>query len=265
MLDHISQQRSSQQQLGLFENMTTDNPDRFPLTKKDQWLYWVIQELYRQQKDMYDRNSNTISNRIVSIYQPYVRPIVRGKDGSQTEFGAKISASEVDGMSRVEHISWDNYNESTDLKLQAESYKNTYGQYPELLLADQIYFNRENRRWMKEKGIRIVGKTLGRKPKEELTAYQKRKKKREQNQRNLIEGKFGQGKNAYGLNQIRAKTKATSESWITAIFFVMNLISLQKIANKYAIFCAFIENWLKSVVFDREQYNFKEKINQQYA
>jgi Transposase DDE domain len=41
-----------------------------------------------------------------------------------------------------------------------------------------------------------------------------------------IEGKFGQGKNGYRLNYIRAKTAQTSEAWIRAIFLVMNLMVL---------------------------------------
>mgnify|MGYP006302357893 CR=1 FL=1 len=48
------------------------------------------------------------------------------------------------------------------------------------------------------------------------------------NQRNHIEGKFGQGKNAYGLSKIAAKTRKTSESWISGIFFVMNLVKVQQ-------------------------------------
>ena len=265
LLDLITDLRKSPQKVGMFDSFTESNLERFPLKHKDQKIYWIIQELYRQQKEMHDQNKHSVSNRIVNIYQPYVRPIVRGKDGSQTEFGAKLSASEVDGMSRVEHISWDNFNESTDLKLQVRAFKKTYGHYPELLLADKIYFNRENRRWLKEKGIRIVGKTLGRKPKEEKTAYQLRKIKKERNQRNLIEGKFGQGKKAYGLNKIKAKTRATSESWISAIFFIMNLISLQKIADKYAIFCALFKNWLKSVYFNLNLIQNETKIYNQPA
>jgi len=119
-----------------------------------------------------------------------------------------------------------------------EAYRKTHGRYPELLLADRIYLNRENRKWLKSKGIRTVGVPLGRPPKEKLTAHQKRKRKKERNQRNHIEGKFGQGKNAYGLKDIRAKRRDTSESWIGAIFFVMNLVSMAKIADLYAIFCA---------------------------
>lgn len=223
-------------------------PKKFPATKRDQKIYWVIQHIYEQQKYMYEQKIHQCSDRIVNIYQPYVRPIPRGKDKVSTEFGAKISASEIDGMSRVEHISWDNFNESQDLELQIELFKQTYGYYPELLLADRIYLNRANRKLLKEKGIRIVGKPLGRPPKEELNAYQKRKRKKERNQRNLIEGKFGQAKNAYGLNNIQAKRSDTSESWISAIFFIMNLICLGKIAKKFSSFWSFLTNQIEIYV-----------------
>lgn len=236
---------------GLFSDIKDINPSKFPSSKRDQKIYWVIQLLYEQQQTMYDEKTHSIKDRIVNIYQPYVRPIARGKDKAATEFGAKISASEVDGMSRVEHISWDNFNESLDLELQAEIYKTTYGHYPELLLADRIYLNQKNRKWLKENGIRIVGKPLGRPKKQKLNAYQKRKLKKERNQRNLIEGKFGQAKNAYGLSDIKAKRSDTSQSWIAAIFFIMNLITLTKIADKYAIFCAFFENSLLNLFCNR--------------
>jgi hypothetical protein len=63
------------------------------------------------------------------------------------------------------------------MELQVGAFRDTHGHYPELLLADRIYLNRGNRKWLKEKGIRIVGVPLGRPPKENLTAYQKRKRK----------------------------------------------------------------------------------------
>ena len=46
--------------------------------------------------------------------------------------------------------------------------------------------------------------------------------------RNEIEGKFGQGKNAYGLQKIKARMKETSESWIMSIYFILNLIKLSE-------------------------------------
>jgi IS5 family transposase len=104
-------------------------------------------------------------------------------------------------------------------------YKKIFGHYPELVLVDQIYLNRKNRGWLKERDIRILGKALGRPKKVNLTAYQKRKLKKERNQRNHIEAKFRQAKNAYGLSNIKAKRSDTSQSWIGAIFFIMNLIT----------------------------------------
>ena len=247
LLDQLEHQRTKASYLGLFPDIKDPYPAMLPLSKRDQKMYWIIQHMYQQQQYMYDNKTHSVKNRIVNIYQPYVRPIPRGKDKTATEFGAKISASEVDGMSRVEHISWDNFNESVDLVLQAKMYKTTFGHYPELLLADQIYLNRSNRKWLKENNIRTVGKTLGRPVKQELNAYQKRKLKKERNQRNLIEAKFGQAKNAYGLGSIKAKRNDTSQSWISAIFFIMNLITLSKIADKYVIFCAFFQKCIKNL------------------
>jgi transposase, IS5 family len=204
----------------------------FPLKLRDQRIFWVIQHIYAQQQFMYKNHIHQHENRIVNIYQPYVRPIVRGKEKAQVEFGAKINISEYNGMSKIDTISWEAYNEGTDMQKQVERYQKAFGCYPELVLADTIYLNRENRTYLKSKGIRIAGKTLGRPKKETLTPYQKRKQRKERNQRNLVEGKIGQGKNGYALNNIKARRKDTSESWISSIFFVMNLITLMKEADK---------------------------------
>ncbi len=65
----------------------------------------------------------------------------------------------------MDNISWDNFNESGDLKSQVEAYKNFTGYYPESVHVDKIYRNRENRDWCKERGIRISRPPLGRPPK----------------------------------------------------------------------------------------------------
>jgi len=201
----------------------------FPLSYRDQKLFWVIQEVYRQQLEMYKERRHRCSDRIVNLYQPHVRPIVRGKEGVDVEFGAKLGVSMEDGFVRINTFSWNAYNESSDLKKQVESYKELHGYYPEVVIADSIYGSRENRSWLKRRNIRFSGKALGRPSKTELSAYQKRKQRDERRMRNQIEGKFGQGKNGYNLNKIRARQPRTSESWISCIFFVMNLVRLYKI------------------------------------
>ena len=188
----------------------------------------VIQELYRQQLWMHENRSNKIADRIVSISQPHVRPVVRGKVKSNVEFGAKISVSLVNGFSFVDRISWDNYNESGDLQSQIESYRNRFGFYPESVHADQIYRTRDNRRYCKKNGIRLSGPPLGR-PKKvtETNASELKQERRIHRQdeidRIAIEGKFGQGKRRFTLARIMAKLAKTSEATIAISFIVMNL------------------------------------------
>ncbi len=202
--------------------------ERFPFTHREQRLLWIIQTAYLQQKQMYDTNTHSSPDRIVSIYQPHVRPIPRGKTGSQIEFGSKLGVSLDDGFARINTFSWDAYHEAGDLIGQVEEYLTLHGHYPELVQVDKIYATQENRRWLKERGIRITAPPLGRKPaKEKQSYYKKRKARKEAAERNHIEGKFGQGKNGYALNQIRARLKETSESWVACIFFVMNLIHFE--------------------------------------
>ena len=82
----------------------------------------VVTEVYRQQQWLFDNNKQSIEDRIVSISQPHIRPIVRGKAGKKVEFGAKLSASYFEGYVFLERISWNNFNESGDLKAQVEAY-----------------------------------------------------------------------------------------------------------------------------------------------
>ncbi len=67
--------------------------------------------------------------------------------------------------------------------------------------------------------------------KAELTAYQKKKRRDEFNERNHIEGKFGQAKQGYGLNDIKAKLSDTSFSWIANIIFITNLVKFAELNN----------------------------------
>ena len=181
---------------------------------------------------MYDKRLWKCDDRIVSISQPHVRPIIRGKASKAVEFGAKISASlNDDGLARTDAIRWDAFNESGDLAAQVEAYNARYGYYPAVVLADGIYGTRKNRRYCKKRGIRFGGKPLGRPKKateanREVIREEKKQRRRDELERIPIEGKFGQGKNGYGLGRIRAKRADTSEAWIRGIFFVMNLMVL---------------------------------------
>jgi len=191
----------------------------------------VIHELYRQQRWMYTHRCHRIADRLVSISQPHVRPIVRGKAGIPVEFGAKISVSLVEGVSFVDRISWDAYNESVDLVQQLDAFRRRFGHDPASVHVDQIYRTRENRRVCASRGIRLSGPPLGR-PRRVSEATAEQVKQDHQQTRDdatarmAIEGKFGQGKRRFGLGRLMAKLAQTSETMIHVSFLVMNLEQL---------------------------------------
>jgi len=201
------------------------------LTRKNYKDLLVIHELYRQQQYMYDNRIHKISGRIVSISQPYIRPIVRGKVAAPVEFGAKISISLINGYSFLDRLSWEPYNESIDLKQQILMYYNRFGYYPQSIHADKIYRTRENIKYCKQLGIRITGPALGR-PRKQIALDEKERKrikamiKRDERYRIPIEGKIGEAKRRYNLDLIMTKLDNTSETAISVVFMVMNLEKL---------------------------------------
>ena len=224
------QLRYLRRNLGHIEAMLDILPgQKIPLPHKLLRQYWIISHLYLQQKQMFDNRTRRCEDRIVSIHQPHVRPIVRGKQNKSVEFGAKLGVSlSGNGIACIDNLSWNAYHEGRDLPSQVEAFRKRHGHYPEKLLADPLYGTRENRKFLKEKGIRFAGKPLGRPPKMSSAEDNISRRQRQQDYRERIpiEGKFGQGKNGYDLNYIRARTAKTSEAWIRGIFLVMNLLVL---------------------------------------
>ena len=121
----------------------------------------AILKMYHQQEEMYKSKTHTCADRILSIFQPHVRAIVRGKAKARTEFGAKIGASIVDGYTFIDHHSWEAYNESQDLLLQIQLFKERFGFLPATILADKIYLNRANRDILEDLEIHSYCKPLG--------------------------------------------------------------------------------------------------------
>ncbi|WP_162487633.1 IS5 family transposase [Paenibacillus sp. LC231] len=193
------------------------------LNKRQYKNLLVVQELYRQQKEMHMNRTHQVGDRIVSIHQPHVRPMVRGKSKAKVEFGAKVHLSMVNGYALIERMQWDSFHEGVTLIESVEAYKTRFGHYPKAVLADQLYRNRENLAYCKERGIRLSGPKLGRPSLGDDAKEQKRIAYQDSTERNAIEGKFGEGKRKYGLERIRARLSNTSFTVIALQFLVMNL------------------------------------------
>ena len=220
----------------------------FGLLSNDQYRKLsVIREVYRQQQEMYDERKHMIGSRIISISQPHVRCIKRNKTGAKWEFGAKVSAGIVNGLTTIHRIGWDNFNESLDLQGQINAYKSVHGFWPESVHADKIYRTRLNMKFCKERGIRFSGQKLGR-PFEDV-ALQKALKKQwrdDERLRNIVEGKFGEGKRKYGMDRIIAKLKDTGETVISLVFLVMNMERILR--NEASSWCSGLMKWFLSLL-----------------
>lgn len=184
----------------------------------------VIRTLYKQQKEMYDKQTHHVQGRIVSLSQPHVRPIVRGKAAVAVEFGAKIEMSLVDGYARIEKLGWDAFNEGGTLQDSVERFRADTGHYPARILADKLFRTRENLSYCKAHHIRMNGPKLGRPPKDKaLYREQQRIERKESGERSEIECAFGVGKRRYTLGCIMTRLKHTSEVSIHVTVLTMNL------------------------------------------
>jgi hypothetical protein len=163
----------------------------------------------------------------VSLAKPYVRPIVRGKEIKPVEFGAKVHKVLVSGLSFIEHISYENFNEGTRLKQTVAFHQKHFGKCSQLG-ADAIYATNENRRYCNALGIATSFVPKGRQGKlqDQKTAM---RSALSTVRATVLEGSFGNEKNHYSLGKIKAKTQATEIAWI---FFGMMTANASIISKK---------------------------------
>jgi len=193
---------------------------------KDIPFILTIYKLYEQQEYMYKNRVHSVPDRIVSISQPWLRPIVRGKVKAPVEFGAKLDVSiDEEGYGRLEKVSFDAYNESGCLVAAVERYKSRTGHYPERVLADQIYRTRDNRAYCKEHGIRLSGPRLGRPCSDAKT--DKKQEYQDNTDRIEVERFFSRSKRCYGMGCIVTKLEETQLTSIALSVFVSNLFKIQ--------------------------------------
>ena len=187
----------------------------------------TITTLYEQQKKMYDERTNKVENRIVSIAQPWLRPIVRGKANAPVEFGAKAATARIGGFSFIIHMDYENFPEAQYLEKSTEEYLRIFGFYPKTIIGDRIYGNRYNRDYCKSKGIRLSGPGLGRKT-EAIKAAEAGQIYSDSCKRNAIEGDYGTEKRKYGMDLIKAKLDNTTRTAISFGNFVKNAECLRR-------------------------------------
>ncbi len=184
----------------------------FNLSNKEKKLVSHIKTIYSQQHELLYGNRENVKQRIVSLHKPHVRAIIRGKEIKPVEFGAKVHKVQVGGLSFIEHLSYENFNEGTRLKQSVAFHQKYFGRCSQLA-ADAIYATNENRRYCNSLAIATSFIPKGKQGKLE---EQKSVMRSVLNtvRATVLEGSFGNEKNHYLLNKIKARTQATEIAWI---------------------------------------------------
>lgn len=188
----------------------------------------VIREVYFQQEYLYEHPGDKVRDRIVSLFKPYIRAIIRGKETKRVEFGMKVMVTEVDGLNWIDKLSFSPYNESTHLKSSIIKHKERFGKCSQIGV-DKIYGTNENRKYMKRNKIyhSLVRKGLAGKY-EEQEAELRRELGKERS--TVLEGSFGNEKNHYGLTKVKARLEKTEVIWV--LFGIMTANAMKIVRRR---------------------------------
>ena len=186
----------------------------------------TISKVKEQQWQLHFGKQATVPNRIVSLHKPYVRPIIRGKEVKPVEFGAKVNMLLVDGISFIEHLSYDNFNEGTRLQSTIHLQQRYFGACHQMG-ADAIYATNNNRSYCSKNNIAtsFIAKGKEGKLKEQKSQMRSILGKIRST---VLEGSFGNEKNHYQMNKIKAKTEGNERVWIFFSLLTCNAMQIAK-------------------------------------
>ena len=218
--------------LGEIRRQVRVHADISLLTDKQKDVLEVITKVYRQQKNHYNSGDarESIPDRIVSVSKPYIRPIVRGKETKSVEFGAKCNNILIDGISFIEKLSFNAFNEGTRLKHCVSLAQKLTGVEVKKIGGDQGYSGNDNRTFCKDNGIETSFTQKGRTSKNETKNAIKRELARVR--ATTMEGSFGTQKEHYGLRKVIARIKTTE---ILFIFFGIHTANVVNLARRESV------------------------------
>lgn len=190
----------------------------------------TIEQIKQQQWSIYFGKQTTVPNRIVSLHKPYIRPIKRGKETKPTEFGAKVNKLQVDGISFIEHLSFDAFNEGIRMQSTIDMQRRYFGKCSQMG-ADTIYGTNENRNYCTAEHIATCFKPKGKQGKQAEQKSQMRAILGKVRSTHL-EGSFGNEKQHYLLDKIKARTQQTEIAWIFFGMLTSNAVKITKRRSK---------------------------------
>lgn len=188
--------------------------NKIALSKGKMQKLKTIEKIYAQQHQRaYGKADEKIKDRIVSLYKPYVRPIVRGKEVKPVEFGAKVNKLEVDGIGFIEHLSFDNFNETTRFSSGIYLQRKLFGKCTHQS-AGAIYATNKNRKYAPSQRIQTNFYSQRKRESSIHRAIQTGENYSKYTPQHCLGRKFWQRKNHYLLQKSRARIQSTDICWI---------------------------------------------------
>ncbi len=188
----------------------------------------VVKKVHQQQEFLLDNPPSDLKDRIVSLHKPYLRPIVRGKENKPVEFGAKAHILQVDGLTFIDKLDFNAFNECTRLKLSVAKHKRFFGPAKQLG-GDRIYATNKNRSFCTDQKIFTCFPKKG--PRKHCKSEKILGSEISRQRATVMEGVFGTHKEHYGLRKIRVKGEKREK---LMIFFGIMAANAVKIAKRRA-------------------------------
>lgn len=190
-----------------------------PLTEK------VINQATRRVLKGEQLSSN---EKILSIHQPDIYTIRKGKRGKPNEFGQLVEIQQSDGKIITQ---WRNHNSNvSDADRFVPAVKNhidSFGKPPKLAAGDRGYSTAENEKKAKELGVKRVCLPKKGKKSQERTEYEKQRWfKAGHRFRAGIEGTISVLKRRFGLNRCRNRGNNAFDRWNGLAIIAYNLVTI---------------------------------------
>jgi hypothetical protein len=213
-----------------WDNICPESNPTITLSAEQNKRLSTLREVYNQQKDLIQKKA--VEHRIVSIDRPYIRPIIRCKENKRVKFGAKVNNIQIDGISFIEHLSFEAFNEGIRMKQCIEYQESITGVQVKRFGGDSIYANNANRSFCTEKGITTSFVRKDPKPKEGGKETRTARRIIGTLRSTMMEGSFGTQKQHYGVGRIAARNQ---NSETLQLFFGIHMANAALAARELAM------------------------------
>jgi hypothetical protein len=159
-------------------------------------------------------------------------PLYVARKSKKLSLPAKVNKIQIDGISFIEKIDFEAFNESIRFKQSIYKSQSLTHIRVRIAGADAIYATNANRRFAKFNGIQTDFKPKGRKGKN----YREQRQLRgmiTKERASRLEGSFGKDKEHYHLRKIKAKGKENEILWIFFGIHVGNALEIGRRMSEF--------------------------------